>query len=153
MASSTISATGSFSGDISDNVEDDDGDEYAKNQQVLVAAAIAAASNSGATGSEASAPGTPQMADHTPTHRASSDSEKRRRRPASVPLRKSLSQGGVPETDQVNQRGIPRVEPGQNEADEMKSILVCEQEMGAHVVRAVWKRTSQPKTESSPTRS
>jgi len=105
VASSTISATGSFSGDISDNIEDDDGDEYAKTQQALVAAAIAAASNSGAAGSEVSAPGTPLLTEHTPTHRASSDSEKRRKRPASVPLRKSLSQGGVPESDLVHQKG------------------------------------------------
>ena len=93
VASSTISATGSFSGDISDNIEDDDGDEYAKTQQALVAAAIAAASNSGAAGSEVSAPGTPLLTEHT------------RKRPASVPLRKSLSQGGVPESDLVHQKG------------------------------------------------
>lgn len=75
--------------------------------------AVAAAGSSSYGGSsEASAPGTPQLANwnntHTPTHRASSDTEKRRRRPASVPLRKSLSQGGVPEADQVH---LPRGGP------------------------------------------
>lgn len=108
VASSTISAGGSFSGDASDNIEDEDDEYDRRTQQALVAAALATAAgvNSGAaTGSEASAPGTPNLADHTPTHRASSDTEKRRRRPASVPLRKSLSQGGVPESDQVHQRG------------------------------------------------
>ena len=63
------------------------------------------------TSSEASTPGTPQMAisslssinAHTPTYRASSDTEKKRTRPGSVPLRKSLSQGGVPESEQVLQ--------------------------------------------------
>lgn len=104
-----MSAAGSLSGDISDNVEDEEGDQtdYPRTQTPgdQVAGVVGSLG-----GSEASAPGTPLLANwnntHTPTHRASSDTEKRRRRPASVPLRKSLSQGGVPEADQVHlQRG------------------------------------------------
>lgn len=110
MASSTISAAGSLSGDVSDNVEDDEGDQvdYIRSQITGDQSSSGVVGSMG--GSEASAPGTPLMVNwnntHTPTHRASSDTEKRRRRPASVPLRKSLSQGGVPEGDQVHlQRG------------------------------------------------
>lgn len=108
MASSTVSAAGSLSGDVSDNVEDDEGDQVDYVRTQIPGDQIGVVGSTG--GSEASAPGTPLMVNwnntHTPTHRASSDTEKRRRRPASVPLRKSLSQGGVPEADQVHlQRG------------------------------------------------
>ena len=112
VASSTVSAAGSLSGDISDNVEDEEGDQsdYPRTQTPGDPTGGGVGPGSIGGGSEASAPGTPQLASwnnvHTPTHRASSDTEKRRRRPASVPLRKSLSQGGVPESDQVHlQRG------------------------------------------------
>lgn len=120
VASSTVSAAGSLSGDVSDNNEDDDDNNQTDNyhhhhsssrtsggDHQLAGIPIVVAGSS--YGSEASAPGTPQLVNwnnaHTPTHRASSDTEKRRRRPASVPLRKSLSQGGVPEADQVH---LPR---------------------------------------------
>ncbi|KAI9566032.1 hypothetical protein GHT06_009831 [Daphnia sinensis] len=109
VASSTVSGAGSLSGDVSDNNEDDDGDQmdYPTRTPGDHFGVVAGSSYGGS--SEASAPGTPQLANwnntHTPTHRASSDTEKRRRRPASVPLRKSLSQGGVPEADQVH---LPR---------------------------------------------
>ena len=158
IASSTVSGGGSLSGDISDNVEDEDADDCARtlappaasssSAVTTFSAATAAAATSvssstpcvpissssgsnsnnnaaalwqsGTTGSEASTPGTPQMAAsslssinaHTPTYRASSDTEKKRTRPGSVPLRKSLSQGGVPESEQVHphsqlqQRGL-----------------------------------------------
>jgi phosphatidylinositol phospholipase C epsilon len=112
VASSTVSAAGSLSGDVSDNNEDDDGnqdpdDHHHRTQTPGDQYGIPVAGSSYGGGSEISAPGTPQLANwsnvvHTPTHRASSDTEKRRRRPASVPLRKSLSQGGVPEADQVH---------------------------------------------------
>ena len=147
MASSTVSGGGSLSGDISDNVEDDDADDCARplapsaasSACTTFAAAIAGTGTSSSSspcvpinasgawqsgttgGSEASTPGTPQLASassssvnaHTPTFRAtSSDTEKKRTRPGSVPLRKSLSQGGVPESEQVHphsqlhQRGL-----------------------------------------------
>lgn len=99
---------------MSDNNEDDDVEtDYPTRTAGDHFGVVVATGSSYGGSSEASAPGTPQLANwnncHTPTHRASSDTEKRRRRPASVPLRKSLSQGGVPEADQVH---IPRTANG-----------------------------------------
>ena len=91
VASSTVSGGGSLSGEISDNIEDDEGEDFSKSMAMDAIPVVSVASSS-------------SINTHTPTHRASSsDTEKRRIRPATVPLRKSLSQGGVPEVDQVNQ--------------------------------------------------
>lgn len=102
VASSSISASGgSINDEISDNVDDDDTEESLKMSTSTVGALPdmippVMAQTYGIAGNM-----------HTPTHRASSDSEKGRRRPASVPLRKSLSQGGVPESELVHPlRGI-----------------------------------------------
>ena len=100
VASSTVSASGgSLSGDVSDNIEEDvdaDADESSKLATPVATAPLDPIPM-------ITVQNTPVIVNvHTPTHRASSDTEKRRRRPASVPLRKSLSQGGVPETDLVH---------------------------------------------------
>lgn len=97
VASSTVSGGGSLSGEVSDNIEDEEGEESSKNHNTqtvpdttVAPTAVSSCSNNSNT--------------HTPPLRASSsDTEKRRIRPASVPLRKSISQGGVPEVDQIHQ--------------------------------------------------
>ncbi len=102
VASSTVSASGgSLSGEVSDNIEEDADTDDAPGRAGLLSLPLTVSGEPPPTILVHNSP-VASINTHTPTHRASSDTEKRRRRPASVPLRKSLSQGGVPDAEQVH---------------------------------------------------